>query len=107
MASKEADKQKQTSKCVQPVKPSYMVDLTKSMSLKWATKLGFQTLVAQDWDTLVVREGAETLLNTFVERDTLVPLGKKRVIVTTWVIKEALGLLDERITEADKNYAMA
>ena len=47
MASKAANKQKQTSKYVQLVRPSYMVDSTKSNNLKGAAKLRFQTLVAQ------------------------------------------------------------
>ena len=46
IANKTSKKQKQTSKLVQPIKPSYMVDLTKTKNLKWVTKMGFQTLVA-------------------------------------------------------------
>ena len=72
MTGKASEKQKLTRWLVEPLKPSYMVDLTKSKNLQWATKLGFQTLVAQDWNAPASLEEVEELLNNFVETDTLV-----------------------------------
>ena len=41
------------------------------------------------------------MLNTFIETDTLVLLGRKPVEVTTQLIKEVLGLSDEGIIERE------
>ena len=69
--------------------------------------MGFVNLVAQDWDTLATPEGAEALVNTFVETDTLVLPRKKPIEVTIKIIKEAVGLPDKRITKLEKNYGFA
>ena len=46
MMRKTEHKQNATGKLVQPLKPTFLVDLTKGRNLQRATKLGFQTLVA-------------------------------------------------------------
>ena len=106
MASKTIDKPKLTSRCGQPVKPCYLVDLTKSRNLKWASKLGFERIIAQNWNTLAALNRAEALLNTFVETDTLVLPGKKPMHVTTKLVTEALNLPNEGIIELEINYVV-
>ena len=52
-------------------------------------------------------EEVEAMLNTFVDINTLVLLGKKRVEETPPLIKKALGLTNKRITKPNKGYVEA
>lgn len=48
ITSKAGKKKKIINKLVQPLKPPYLIYLTRSQNLRWATKLGFQILIAKN-----------------------------------------------------------
>lgn len=87
-----------------PLAIPVLLDLGKQENRQWAEKLGFVTLIHQDWETLVALETAEEMVRNFVDTNTLVAPRKLPVEVTTKLVQQVLGLHDEGLTESPQNF---
>ena len=97
-------KGKAASKALQPMLLPAIPSLNNAKSDEWATKVGFQRLLSQNWVALAQPQGEEELLKSFVETDSVVIPGRFPVLVDTQLIHEVLGLHDEGIMDSQKTY---
>ena len=97
-------KGKAASKALQPIPLPAIPSLNNAKSDESATKVGFRRLLSQNWVALAQPQGAEELIKSFVETDSVVILGRLPVLVDTQLVHEVLGLHDEGITNSEKTY---
>ncbi|MCO5548599.1 hypothetical protein L7F22_002059 [Adiantum nelumboides] len=84
-------KGKAASKGLQPIQLPTVPSLSNPKNDEWANKTGFRRLLCQKWEQLAQPQGAEELIKTFLETDTVVVPGRMPVTVDMQLVHENAG----------------